>query len=86
MIQAIELIVGVFMKELVASISCLGIIIGVFFSFGTTLLNEKDNWIVLLPILFIVNAATNIGMMRMFDVLGFLVSLLLVLYKCMRNE
>ncbi|CAD8123656.1 unnamed protein product [Paramecium sonneborni] len=84
--QIIELIVALFNKDLLSALCCLFLIIGLFYSFGITVIFHNEPLLNFLPFIFLFNLICNETILKLFDLLSLVLSSLLVIYQRERGD
>ncbi|CAD8205964.1 unnamed protein product [Paramecium pentaurelia] len=85
-IQIIELFVALLNKDLLSALCCLFLIIGLFYSFGITVIFHQESLLTFLPFIFLFNLICNETILKIFDFLSLVLSSLLVIYQRYRGD
>ncbi|CAD8122911.1 unnamed protein product [Paramecium sonneborni] len=85
-VQIIELILALFNKDLLSALCCLFIIIGLFYSFGITVIFHNEPLLNFLPFICLFNLICNETILKLFDFLSLILSSLLVIYQRQRGD
>ncbi|CAD8072567.1 unnamed protein product [Paramecium primaurelia] len=82
----IELIVALFYKDLLSALCCLFLIIGLFYSFGITVIFHHEQLLTFLPFICLFNLICNELILKIFDLICLVLSSLLVIYQRQRGD
>ncbi|CAK64684.1 unnamed protein product (macronuclear) [Paramecium tetraurelia] len=85
-VQIIELFIALLSKDLLSALCCLFLIIGLFYSFGITVIFHQESLLNFLPFIFLFNLICNEAILKLFDLLSLVLSSLLVIYQRYRGD
>ncbi|CAD8213073.1 unnamed protein product [Paramecium octaurelia] len=85
-VQLIELIIALFHQELLSALCSLFLLIGLFYSFGITVIFHHESLLTFLPFICLFNLICNEPILKLFDLLSLVLSSLLVIYQRQRGD
>lgn len=75
------MLVALLYKELLSSICCLFLIIGLFYAFGITIIFHNEPMLIVLPFILLFNLISNPYALKLFDLLSLIISTAMAIYQ-----